>query len=224
MNEKMFSIDEAISYGWKKMTENLGFFIVLILIVFLISFFFSTFASLFEEKLPSLSLIFNIGSALFSVFMNIVFIRVALNIYEGDRGDLQDILTLSLPLFFKFLLANVLYFLIVAAGLILFIVPGFYFMVKYQFVLYLVVDKGMDIVPAFNMSSEITNGIKWRLFLFDMLIGLILLIGMLLIFVGYLVAFPITLMASIHVYRKLYSQSGVSVSTDNPFQAPTQAS
>lgn len=222
MNEKSFSIDEAVSYGWKKMTENLGFFIVLILVVFLISFFFSTFASLFEEKLPSLSLIFNVGSLLFSVFMNIVFIRVALNIYEGDRGKIEEILTLSLPLFFKFLLASVLYFLVIAAGLLLLIIPGFYFMVKYQFVLYLVVDKGMDVVPAFNMSSEITNGVKWRLFLFDLLIGLILLIGMLLIFVGYLVAFPITIMASIHVYRKLFSQTGMSVSTGNPFQAPSQ--
>ncbi len=223
MIEKNFSIDEAIGFGWKKMTENLGFFIILILIVFIISFFFSTFASLFEEKLPSLSLIFNIGSILFSVFMNIVFIRVALNIYDGDRGLIPDILSLSLPLFFKFLLANVLYFLIVIAGFILFIVPGFYFMVKYQFVLYLVVDKGMDVIPAFNMSSEITKGIRWRLFLFDLLTGLILLIGVLIIFVGYLVAFPIVLIASIHVYRKLYSQTGISISTDNPFQAPTTA-
>ena len=97
-------------------------------------------------------------------------------------------------------------------------------MVKYQFVLYLVVDKGMDVVPAFNMSSEITNGVKWRLFLFDLLIGLILLIGMLLIFVGYLVAFPITIMASINVYRKLFSQTGMGVSTGDPFQAPPQVS
>ncbi len=218
MNEKRFSIDEALRFGWRKMTENLGFFIVLILIAFLIGFFFSSFVSLFEKNLSSLSLIFTIGSVLFSVFMSIVYIRLAINIYDGDRGLIQDILSLSLPLFFKFLLANVLYYLIVAAGLILFIVPGFYFMVKYQFVLYLVVDKGMDVVPAFNMSSEITKGIKWRLFLFDLLIGLIIFIGLLLVLVGYLVAFPVVLMASIHVYRNLFSQTGVS--TDNPFQAP----
>ena len=221
MNNKKFSIDEALGFGWRKMTENLGFFIVLLLISFLISFFFSSFASLFEDKLPSLSLIFNIGSILFSVFMTIVYIRIALNIFDGDRGKLEDILSLSLPLFFKFLLANVLYYLIVAAGLLLFIIPGFYFMIKYQFVLSLIVDKGMDVVPAFNMSSEMTKGIKWRLFLFDLLIGLISLIGMLLVFVGFLVAFPIVLVASIHVYRTLFSQTGLS--TDSPFQAPVSS-
>jgi len=222
MNEKRFSIDEALGFGWRKMTGNLGFFIALILIAFMISFFFSSFAGLFEEKLPSLSLIFNIGSVLFSIFMSIVYIRVALNIYDGDRGLIQDILSLSLPLFFKFLLANVLYYLIVAAGLILFIIPGFYFMVKYQFVLYLVVDKNMDVVPAFNMSAEITKGVKWHLFFFDLLIGLIILIGMLLIFVGFLVAFPVVLIASVHVYRDLYSQTRLS--TGDPFQAPSVVS
>ena len=232
MNDKNFSIDEALRVGWRHMTENLGFFIVLILVVFLISFFFSSFAGLFEKRLPSLSLIFNIGSFLFSILMNIVFIRVALNIYDGERGKLEEILTLSLPLFFKFLLANVLYFLIVAAGLILFIVPGFYFMVKYQFVLYLIVDKGMDVVPAFNMSSEVSKGIRWRLFLFDLLIGFVLLLGILVFFVGYFVAFPVVLVASVHVYRILLSKTQINTDQNtpqvqsggaDPFRAPARS-
>lgn len=222
MAVKRFSKGEAVRYGWRKMSANLGFFIGLIVIAFLISFFFSGFAGLFDKRLPSLSLIFNIGSLFFSVFISIIYLKVSLNICDGDRGGMRDILSLSLPLFFKFLLAMVLYYLIVAAGLILFIVPGYYFMIKYQFVLYLIVDKGMDVVPAFNMSSQITKGVKWQLLFFDLLIGVIVLAGILLFFVGFFVAFPTALFASIFVYRKLSSVTGVS--SDSPFQAPAPAS
>ena len=86
MAVKRFSKGEAVRYGWRKMSANLGFFIGLIAIAFLISFFFSGFAGLFGERLPSLSLIFNIGSFIFSVFINIVYIRVSLNICDGQRG------------------------------------------------------------------------------------------------------------------------------------------
>lgn len=213
MSEKNFSIDEALKYGWKKMTENLGFFIVLVLVSFLISSFFNVFSGIFQERIPSLSILFTIGGIIFSVFINIVYIRVALNIYGGDRGKVEDILTLSLPLFFKFLLANVLYFLIVAAGFLLLIVPGIYFAVKYQFVLYLVVDKKMDVVPAFNMSSEMTKGVKWKLLLFDLLLVVLAMVGFAVFFVGFLVAFPIIMMAAVYVYRTLFSETGIDIST-----------
>ena len=73
MPVKRFSKGEAVRYGWGKMRENLGFFIGLIVVATLISFFFSGFAGLFEKRLPSLSLIFNIGSFIFSIFIEIVF-------------------------------------------------------------------------------------------------------------------------------------------------------
>lgn len=232
MSEKNFSIEEALKYGWKMMTQNLGFFIVLVLVSFLITTFFNVFSGIFQEKLPSLSLLFSIGGIIFSVYINIVYIRAGVNIYDGDRGKTEDLLTVRLPLFFKFLLANVLYFLIVAAGFLLLIVPGVYFMIKYQFVLYLVVDKGMDVVPAFNMSSEMTKGVKWRLLLFDIIIGFIAIFGMMLLFVGFLIAFPIVIMALVFVYRSLYSQTGIDpgqtktdsaqkgIEGSDPFKAP----
>ena len=232
MSEKNFSIDDALKYGWKMMTQNLGFFIIFILVLFSISSFFNIFSSLFQKRLPSLSLIFSIGGFIFGIYMNIIFIKVAVNIFDGDRGKLEDILTISLPLFFKFLLANVLYMLIVVAGFILLIVPGIYFALKYQFVLYLIVDKGMDVVPAFNMSSEMTKGVKWKLLLFDIVIVLILMFSFLVFLIGFLFAFPVVIMAAVFVYRSLFSQAGIDIGrttadsgqpgieSGDPFKAP----
>lgn len=222
MPVKRFSKGEAVRYGWGKMRENLGFFIGLIIISTLISFFFSGFAGLFDKRLPSLSLIFNIGSFIFSVFIEIVYIKVSLNLCEGDRGQTHDILSFSVPLFFKFLLAIVLYSLIVTVGFVLFIVPGIYFMIKYQFVLYLIVDKNMDVAQAFSTSSQITNGVKWQLFFFDLLIGIIILAGILFFGIGIFAAFPTALVAVAYVYRKL--SSGAVTDSGSQFQAPAPMS
>ena len=222
MPVKRFSKGEAVRYGWGKMRENLGFFIGLIIVATLISFFFSGFAGLFDKRLPSLSLIFNIGSFIFSIFIEIVFIKATLNICDGDRAHMDDSLFFSLPLFFKFLLASVLYSLIVTVGFLLLIVPGIYFMIKYQFVLYLIVDKNMDVAQAFSMSSQITNGVKWQLFFFDLLIGIIILAGFLFFGVGIFAALPTALVAVAYVYRKL--SSGAVSDTGSPFQAPAPVS
>lgn len=226
MTEKNFSIELALKYGWKKMTENLGFFIILLISLFAISFFFNVFSGMFQNRLPSLSLIFTIGGVLFSVYMNIILIRVGLNIFDGERGRVEDILSGALPIYFKFLLANVLYFLIVLAGFLLLIVPGIYFALKYQYTLYLIVDKGMDVVPAFNMSSEITKGVKWRLLLFAIAVILIGCFSMVIFFVGFLIAYPVIIMSVVYVYRSLYSQTSIDddeggQSSSDPFSTPS---
>jgi uncharacterized membrane protein len=135
---------------------------------------------------------------------------------------MHDILSFSVPLFFKFLLAIVLYSLIVTVGFVLFIVPGIYFMIKYQFVLFLIVDKNMDVAQAFSTSSQITNGVKWQLFFFDLLIGIIILAGFLFFGIGIFAAFPTALVAVAYVYRKL--SSGAVSDTGSPFQAPAPVS
>jgi hypothetical protein len=43
------------------MRENLGFFIIFLVICFLVNFFFETFAGLFEERLPIFSVLFSLG-------------------------------------------------------------------------------------------------------------------------------------------------------------------
>jgi len=55
VSEKRFSIEESIRFGWNRMKDNLGFFIVYLIILFSVEFFFSGFAGLFEDSLPLLS-------------------------------------------------------------------------------------------------------------------------------------------------------------------------
>ena len=60
-----------------------------------------------------------------------------------------------------------LYGIIVSVGLLLFIIPGVYFLLHYSQVLYIMAeDKEIGIWDAFKQSGEMMNGYKWDLFVF----------------------------------------------------------
>ncbi len=222
--DKKFSIKEAVKFGWDRMRENLGFFIVFLVICFLVSFFFETFAGLFEERLPIFSLLFSLGSLLASFLISFISIRVALNICDGAALKASELLQFPLRRFLTFILGNILYMLLVAAGFVLLLVPGFIWMIKYQYVPYLIVDKDSPIGEAFSESGRITSGVKWPLFWFAMLLGLINIAGALFFLIGLFVTIPTTIIAVAYVYRKLSSGGDSPVGTaayyDNPFAAP----
>jgi len=227
VSEKKFSIEEAIRFGWSRMRGNLGFFIVYLIIVFLVEFFFSLFAGLFEDSLPSLSLLFNLGSWIVSVVVAIFSIKIGLRLYDNETVGSYDFLSFSSSLFFKVLLGYILYTIIVIIGLIFLIVPGVYLAIKYRFIGYLMVDRGMEPIDAFKESGRITDGFKWNLLLFFILVGIIIILGLLAFIVGIFAAIPIVIVAEAYVYKKLSSNTVIHshiAPSDNPFKAPTPVS
>ena len=221
MPVKRFSKGEAIEFGWRTMRANLGLFIVFMLISLLAGSFFSGFAGLFEKRLPLFSTIFNLGYIFLTIAINIVGIKIALKFCDNDEREISQVISFTPSLFLRFAGGYILYSLLVVAGFILLIVPGVIWMVKYQYVIYFITDRDMEIGEAFKRSSEITNGVKWELFAFLILLSLINLAGVICFFVGLLVTIPVTMVAMAYVYRKL---SGMpAADTVNPFQAPGHA-
>lgn len=221
MTEKRFSKREAIKFGWDTTRANLGFFILFLVVTILISSFTSGFADLFEKRLPFMSVIFNLGYILLSIAINIIGIRIALKFCDNDSRTLTEVISFTPKLFIKFAAGYILLSLLVAAGILLLVVPGVYFMLKYQYVLYFIADKDTAILEAFKKSSDITDGVKWQLLVFLILLGLINVAGVLCFIVGLLVSIPVTMVAAAYVYRRL---SGTSpVEEFNPFRAPVQA-
>ncbi|MCP4781728.1 MAG: DUF975 family protein [Hyphomicrobium sp.] len=110
--------------------------------------------------------------------------------------------------FWHYLGAQFLAAIIIFVGLLLLIVPGFIAALGLLFVPYAVIDRAAGPINALKESWLITNGNKWQLFLFGLvLIGLNLL-GLLALVVGLLVTAPITWLAVTHAYRILASQAG----------------
>lgn len=122
------------------------------------------------------------------------------NVTIGDLWNPQP--------FWRYLGAQFLAAIIIFVGLLLLIVPGFIAALGLIFVPYAVIDRGAGPINALKESWRITNGNKWQLFLFGLvLIGLNLL-GLLALVVGLLVTAPITWLAVTHAYRTLASQAG----------------
>jgi len=228
MAEKKFSKEHALRFGWDRMKNNLGFFIVYLIILFIVEWFFSMFAQLFLHRLPLLSLLFYLGYLVVILVSSIFVIKIGLRLYDNEKIGSFDFLSFSTQLFFKFLLGYILYVLLVMVGFILLVVPGIYLAMKFQFVQYLIVDKNTNVIEAFKESSRMTDGHKWNLFLLLLLYMVIIFIGVMALGVGILIAIPIVMVAQAYVYKKLslnpVTQSDILISdtglVDNPFQSP----
>jgi uncharacterized membrane protein len=85
----------------------------------------------------------------------------------------------------------------------LLIVPGIIVAVRLQFIPFLIVDEAVGPIDAVQRSWDLTAGYTLDLFLFDLLLFVINLLGLMALFVGVFVSCPITGIAMADMYRTL---------------------
>ncbi|MCH7597836.1 hypothetical protein IID27_02195 [Patescibacteria group bacterium] len=198
-----FSKREALTFGWEITASNFVFFFWLIVLFAAFSFSVAYLGDLFEQQNILLgSLTIFIIAVVGGIILEMGILLITLELYDQKKPHYKDIL-IPKGYFFRYLIAKIVYGLIVVAGLILLIVPGIIWSLKYAFVRYFIVDKGLSIKEAFSESSKITSGSKWNIFWLSILIAIINILGALAFGVGLLLSIPITIMAYAYVYRKL---------------------
>lgn len=208
METQRFSIGEAIEFGWNITKNNLGFFIVVFIIAGLILIIPGTLSQLTRQNALGLSIIFSIGSFVLQLIIGMGLIRIAIRFYDNGKAEFSDLFC-CLHIFFKYLLGSILYGLIVSVGIILLVIPGIIWAIKFYFFGYLIVDKNLGPIEALKRSSAITDGSKWDLFLLGLLLFGINLIGAIPFFLGWFVTIPITMVAMAFVYRRLFPETEV---------------
>lgn len=123
MEVKKFSTEEAIRFGWKKVKENLGFYILIMLVYTIIELTPNTVEKLLKHGYIAISestamfLIRFIHGIAFAVeiIISIGFIVIALKIHDGKPSSIHDLFRTT-SFLFKYLFASLLYGLIVAGG------------------------------------------------------------------------------------------------------------
>lgn len=199
--EKTFSISEALSFGWETTKKNIGFFIGVSLIAYVIP---QLIISALSGGDPNSDIagILDLIGTIYSMIVGIGVIVITLKLVRGEKPELADLFQ-HYKLFFNYLIGVLLYGLMVILGLILFIIPGVYLGLKYQFVSYFIVDKKMNPIDAFKASGEATQGNIWHLFgMYCIFIGLTIL-GALALVVGLFVTTPIIMLAYAYIYDQL---------------------
>lgn len=223
MEKKIFPIKEALDFGWKNTTGRLWFFVGIVLIIFGVSvlpgIIFGWLAKLFG--LPILSLVGTSIGNIFSLIVGLGFLRIILDVHDGREVKTGQLFS-EYRLFFKYFVGVILYSLIILGGMLLFIIPGIIWAIKFQFFAYALVDKKLGPIAALKESASITRGVKWNLFIFDILVVLVNMLGFALLFVGIFITIPLTALATVSIYRKLLVGDAVRPVPDEAVSNPSE--
>lgn len=140
-------------------------------------------------------------AAVFSFILLMGWNRIALDLYDRGTSEFSRIFV-TLPLFLSYLIAGILYTAIVISGLILLIIPGVIWALKYGFFDLIIIDTGCGPVEALSKSGHLSYGYKWQLFLFA-LIGIILIRGSAFTIVGPFIFIYVLFLSRAYIYRML---------------------
>src|SRR3989338_6392547 len=213
-----FSPGSMISFGWDTFKKRPWFFIGAFLVVSILSSggsFRANDSADVTSGAVALFLVVAVALAVIQVLAKMGAIRLALKAHDSAESARFGDLWAPHP-FWKFVGGSILVGVIVVIGLILFIVPGIIWALRYLFVPYLVMERKLAPFEALKESARITYGHKWQLLGLLCLIVLINILGAILLLVGLLVSIPVSSLAMVHAYRTLSGQA-------TPTQAQTPA-
>ncbi|PIT86667.1 MAG: hypothetical protein COU33_01865 [Candidatus Magasanikbacteria bacterium CG10_big_fil_rev_8_21_14_0_10_43_6] len=204
--QKSVPIGESLKYGWHTMKENIGFFILLLVVYYVVYFGASIVVGMLSGNNP-VYIVLNIALIVWSLLLSLGLIHITLAFVDSKKPTIGELFGQG-ALLGQAILLYILYTLIVMAGILLLVVPGIIWSLKYSQAFYLLVDKKMSATEALKKSGELTSGVKLELFGFGIVSGLVILAGLLALVVGLFAAIPTVMIATTFVYRRLLSQTG----------------
>lgn len=206
-----FSKRDAFMFGWERFKERPFFLIGLFVFTTLISVFTS---ALIDAATGSARFVFNVLDFAIQIVLNMGLTLIVLRVHDSVETGYMDIFE-PLHMFWKYLSATILTFIIVFFGLLLFIVPGIVAMIALAFTSYLIIDRNLGPIEAITESMRITHGHRWNILLFGLSLLVFNILGALLFGVGLLVTIPVSALATVYVYRWLLNP---------PIDAPVRVS
>jgi hypothetical protein len=154
-------------------------------------------------------------------------IRTAIYAYDNQEKSINWSVYLNFKnkIFWYYLFTSILYVLVTLAGYVLLLIPGIILSLMFLFTLYVQVEKRSSVKQAFQRSYKLTNGIKWSLFGYTILVSFIWLavyipLRFLRLFLGeYALPLEITVTPTLQVFLSLaitYIYKDISYQEDHP--------
>jgi uncharacterized membrane protein len=211
----VFSVGNALRFGWNRFKENPGIWIGVAVLMYLVSALLnapfgnfnvsvndSSYSSTsFADNFGILSIIGILVSSITGYLIQAVFVRGALG--EADRrkpgfGDFFQI-----PNIGQVLIAGLLVSVVTFVGIILCIIPGLIFAFLAMFTFHFVIDQGQDAVTAVKSSINLVKANVGPLLLLVLALIGINILGLCACLVGLLVTGPVSIIATAYAYRTL---------------------
>lgn len=210
-----FNREKAFKEAWAIVKENLYFFIGFTLFISLINLAPDIIIRRYKIDLNERQGLFLIIEGFLFIVQLIVgylIVKFSLLFVDGKEINVKNTFT-NATVFFNYTIGTALYgssimLLIILMGQlggagIIIILPLILIVLKFQFVNYIIVDKGVNVFAAFRLSNEITKGLLYDLFFFMVAIFIINLLGAFVFLIGLLITIPISIVAITVVYREL---------------------
>ena len=153
-------------------------------------------------KYSALSVIVSLAFTVLTLFFEIGFLKIVLKLVDSQKADINELWAYPQYLL-RMIGASIIYGLIVVAGFILLVVPGIYLALRLQFYSYYIIDKDAGAIDSLRMSWKATEGNVINIFLFELLLIGINILGAIALIVGLLVTIPVTFVAVTYLFRKL---------------------
>jgi uncharacterized membrane protein len=202
--------NECFVFAWETFKKRPWFFVRITALVFAIS----IVTTILRAQLS------NVGSGLIDGLG--FFIAVGISVYVGfiqtklylKVHDSVSEASLSKELwstkdFWKFALLYILLGIALVIGFVLLVIPGIILALVSIFSIYIYIDKGRSPMDSFMDSVALTRDHLWEVFIFMLELLCINILGAILLLVGLLISVPVSLLATVHLYRTL-QQKGKS--------------
>ena len=199
-----FSSTDIISQAWQLWKNHIVFSWLVLGVIFLVTIVFAILDPRGESILMSLlsmvvTLFFELGA--FALFLKLV--------RTGQEGKIEEIIGQK-DVFLQAFIGTVIYYILMVIGFILFIVPGVYVAVRFLFLPYVFVDQKLGWQEALKEASRLSEGNRFNLFGFVLILIAMNIVGALLLLVGLLVSIPLSAIAMAMAYEHLKKEkSGV---------------
>lgn len=210
---KYINYCDLISFSWNTVISNIGFFIKIALVYVGINIAFAI-PGYFLESNPAGS---NVSSGfanfalqllqqIVGVMIAIGWIKICFAFCDGYKPSVGMLFDYH-GCFWRYIAVSIMYSFIIVGGILLLVVPGIIWGVKFSLCQYFVVTKGLGPVEALKASARATEGMKWHWFGFTSLCGMIMVLGLMCLLVGGVVSYPVAMIAMVLGYRQLSAQT-----------------
>jgi len=193
---KKIAIGESIEFGWSAVKSHLVFFICIFLL----------FAALSFMSYGAGAIGTQVVLGLLVSGISLGYIKLSIDMVDGKAPEFKELFS-CFSLLLKYLIAAIIYTIVVAIGLVLFVIPGVIWAVQFGFYPYVIVKERLGPLSALRKSSTLTAGVKGKLIIFAFALLGINLLGVVALGIGIIITMPMSVIAAAHVFRQLEKHS-----------------
>ena len=207
MQQRSIDFIQLFKYGFQQYKKYFSFVVGIMITYYVLAILPQVYLMIYSPKDPSTEL--QIVSGIFLVtqlFLSLGFIKIMFRLIDDEHVEVTDLFNNFRP-FLSYFVAYFLYAIAVILGTLLFVIPGIFIAVRFQFYPYFVLDGTHSSIFALQKSYYLTENLTLDLFLFGLSVIGLNIAGVFFLGIGIIFTYPLTTMATAMIYKSLRSES-----------------